>query len=201
MKVCYISFHVWHIRFCYIKFQVGYIRFVISDSVISKSVISKGPSPAEFIISVYCTVNFGRMLERQQNYSATSTSREKLWSGVPTTLRGHYYSWRRWRRTKAKFESEVVREWTARRTDGAGRTVCLTGRGKVGGGDSQTGNEMRGGQGLSWQFLLDKSAQSLNAQCLADTWTILRSWNIYFLQMDPTNTSAHPGLTMHFNLN
>ena len=45
MKVCYSSFHLCHIRFCYIKFQVGYIRFVISDSVISKSVISKGPSP------------------------------------------------------------------------------------------------------------------------------------------------------------
>ena len=43
------------------------------------------------------------------------------------------------RRTKAKFESEVVREWT--------RTVCLTGRkvgGAAGGGDSQTGNEKPG---------------------------------------------------------
>ena len=45
IKVCHISFHFCHIRFCYIKFQVGYIRFVISVSVISKSVISKGPSP------------------------------------------------------------------------------------------------------------------------------------------------------------
>ena len=44
-----MSFHFCHIRFCYIKFQIGYIRFVISDCVISKSVISKGPSPSNSI--------------------------------------------------------------------------------------------------------------------------------------------------------
>ena len=59
------------------------------------------------------------------------------------------------RRTKAKFESEVVREWTD--ADGlfdgkeSGRRARA--RARAGGGDSQTGNEMRGGQGLSCQFL------------------------------------------------
>ena len=45
IRIRYINFHFCSIRFRYIKFQIRYIRFVLSVSVISKSVISKGPSP------------------------------------------------------------------------------------------------------------------------------------------------------------
>ena len=46
IRIRYIHFHLCSPRFRYIKFLFCYIRFVLSDSVISKSVISKGPSPS-----------------------------------------------------------------------------------------------------------------------------------------------------------
>ena len=69
-------------KFCYIKFQFGHIRFVISESVILKSVISKGPSPIE-----------GQNMCDIRRYGRVSCPRDDLISTLanlsPQLFRGH----------------------------------------------------------------------------------------------------------------